>query len=149
MNISDLDCPQYVCFDSEAFQKELLGTSVLSADSLEETENAQYNTENSTLTSEDLSDLTSNCEDDPNIYINEHQEPRDLGTSHSMETENCSYCIYTIDFPTLHVYGINLAPSAKTSCVAWHCISCHDNASFLDSKVRSLTHVTCPTLSPK
>ncbi|GFS62818.1 hypothetical protein TNCV_3202301 [Trichonephila clavipes] len=38
MNISDLDCPQYVCFDSEAFQKELLGTSVLSADSLEETE---------------------------------------------------------------------------------------------------------------
>ncbi|GFY74046.1 targeting protein for Xklp2 [Trichonephila inaurata madagascariensis] len=89
MNISDLDCPQYVCFDSEAFQKELLGTSVLSADSLEETENAQYNTENSTLISEDLSDLTSNCENDPDI--NEHQEPSDLGTSHSMETEDCSY----------------------------------------------------------
>ncbi|GFR27428.1 targeting protein for Xklp2-B [Trichonephila clavata] len=107
MNISDLDCPQYVCFDSEAFKKDLLGTSVLSTDSLEETENAQYNTENSTLTSEDLSDLTSNCEEEPDI--NDHQESSDLGTSHSMETEDCSYVSYNSNTNEKENFPINRA----------------------------------------
>ncbi|GFU21440.1 targeting protein for Xklp2-A [Nephila pilipes] len=89
MNISDLDCPQYVCFDSEAFQRELLDSSVLSSDSLEE--NAQDNTENSALIPEDLSsDMTSNYKKE--LDISEHQEPSYLETTSSMGKDDSS-CI--------------------------------------------------------
>lgn len=111
MNISDLDCPQYVCFDSEAFQRELLGTSALSADSLEETENAQ-DTENSALISEDLSDLTSNYEDEPDI--SDHQEP-----SYSLEMEDSSCVSYDSNINEKENFPINcvktLSATGKSS----------------------------------